>query len=77
MPGLVSESLREQLEKFPFGFELAPAAGTYAQLHKIASWTVLNPNLLLRAGVIDPDFRGEVHALFTCTGQEEFGSVDK
>ena len=61
----------------PLGFELAPAAGTYAQLHEIASWTVLNPNLLLRAGVIDPDFRGEVHALFTCTGQEEFGSVDK
>ena len=61
----------------PLGFELAPASGTYAQLQEISTMPVLKPNLLLRAGVIDPDYRGEVHALFTYMGKEDFGYVEK
>ena len=49
----------------PLGFELAPATVTYAKLQEISFMPVLKPNLLLRAGVIDPDYQGEVHALFT------------
>ena len=61
----------------PLGFELAPASGTYAQLQEISTMPVLKPHLLLRAGVIDPDFRGEVHALFTYLGKEDFAYIEK
>ena len=56
---------------------MAPDSGTYAQLQGISTMPVLKPNLLLRAGVIDPHFCGEVHALFTFKGKEDFGFVEK
>ena len=61
----------------PLGFELAPASGVYAQLQEISTMPVLQPNLLLRAGVIDPDFRGEVNALFTFLGKEDFAYIEQ
>ena len=49
----------------PLCFELVPAAAVYAQLQEISTMPVLQPNLLFRAGVIDPDFCGAINALFT------------
>ena len=41
-----------------------------------SSWAITHPNYLLRAGVIDPDYQGEVTAHITYLGPEE-GHIQK
>jgi dUTPase len=59
----------------PLGFSMAPSYGTYARLAETSTWPVQHPGLVLRAGVVDPDFRGELAALVTYLGPEEEWNV--
>ena len=61
----------------PLGFSFRPIPGTYGQLQETSNWAIAHPEFQLRAGVLDPDYTGELHALFTYTGKEEFGYVEK
>jgi dUTPase len=61
----------------PLGFKIAPGTGIYIRLAETSSWACSHPMYLLRAGVIDPDFRGELCALITYIGPEKFGYIDK
>ena len=66
-----------QTMPIPLGFSLCPGPGTYAQVKETSSWAMEQPDMFLRAGVIDPDYHDEVCALITYTGPEEFGYIDK
>ena len=59
------------------GFSLAPSAGVYCRLAETGSWAMERPMFILRAGVIDPDYRGPVVALVTYMGPEEWGYINK
>ena len=59
------------------GFHLAPSGGVYCRLAETSSWPYEKPMFLLRAGVIDPDYRGQVSALITYLGPDEFGYINK
>ena len=61
----------------PLGFRISPSTGVYIRLAETSSWPCQRPMFLLRAGVVDPDYRGQVVALITYMGQEEFGYIDK
>ena len=67
---------RGETAAVPLGFQMAPANGQFARLAETSSWPFQKPGLLLRSGVLDPDYRGQVAALFTYIGEEEFGYVD-
>ena len=61
----------------PLGFRISPSAGVYMQLVETSSWPMQKPMFILRAGAVDPDYRGSVVALMTYLGPEEFGYIDK
>ena len=61
----------------PLGFSFRPIPGTYGQLQETSTWARMNPNLQLRAEVLDPDYCGELFALFTYTGTENFGYIKR
>lgn len=68
---------RGETAAVPLGFQMVPASGQFARLAETSSWPFQNPGLILRSGVLDPDYQGQVAALFTYVGEEEFGYVDK
>ena len=68
---------RGETAAVPLGFQMSPASGQFARLAETSSWPFQKPGLLLRSGVLDPDYRGQVAALFTYMGEEEFGYVEK
>ena len=68
---------RGETAAVPLGFQMAPAFGQFARLAETSSWPFQNPGLILRSGILDPDYQGQVAALFTYVGEEEFGYVDK
>ena len=61
----------------PLGFSISPPEGVYMRLAETSSWPCQKPLFLLRAGVVDPDYEGQVVALITYLGPEDFGYVDK
>ena len=61
----------------PLGFQMAPACGQMARLAETSSWPFQKPDLVLRAGVLDPDYRGQVAAIFTNIGNQDYVYVDK
>jgi dUTP pyrophosphatase len=61
----------------PLGFSFKPMPGTYGQLEETSSWAITHPDFQLRAGVLDPEYNGELFALFTYTGKNNFGYVEK
>jgi dUTPase len=61
----------------PLGFKVLPATGLYMRLAETSSWACSHPMYILRAGVVDPDFRGEVCAMLTYIGIDEFGYINK
>ena len=61
----------------PLGFQMAPACGQAARLAETSSWPFQKPDLVLRAGVLDPDYRGQVAAIFTNIGNQDYVYVDK
>ena len=61
----------------PLGFALAPSFGTYARLAETSRGSAEHPGLLLRSGVVDPDFRGEIAALVTYLGPQEEWTIPK
>ena len=66
-----------QTGEVSLGFQLAPTGGVYCRLAETSTWAQQKPMFLLRAGVIDPDFRGQVSALITYLGPNEFGYINK
>ena len=60
----------------PLGFSISPSAGVYMRLAETSSWPYEKTMFFLRAGVIDPDFRGPVAALVTYLGPEDFGYIN-
>ena len=61
----------------PIGFAVTPSQGTYMRMAETSTWAVTHPGYLLRAGVIDLDYRGEVTALITFIGPEDEGVIEK
>ena len=61
----------------PLGFSIAPSFGTYSRLAETSTWAITKPEFILRAGVVDPDYRGEVVAFITYLGPEETGVVKR
>lgn len=53
----------------PLGFSMHPPAGTYGRLAP-RSGLAHKQGIHVMAGVIDPDYRGEVHALLLNTGDQ-------
>ena len=67
---------RGETAAVPLGFQMAPAYGQFARLAETSSWPFEKPGLILRSGILDPDYRGNIAALFTYLGEEDFGYVD-
>ena len=61
----------------PIRFAVTPSQGTYMRMAETSTWAVTHPGYFLRAGVIDPDYRGEVTALITFIGPEDEGLIEK
>ena len=47
------------------------------RMAETSTWAVTHPGYFLRAGVIDPDYWGEVTALITFIGPEDEGLIEK
>ena len=47
------------------------------RMAETSTWAITHPGYFLRAGVIDPDYRGEITALITFMGPEDEGLVEK
>ena len=61
----------------PLGFSIAPSFGTYSRLAETSTWAITKPEFILRAGVVDPDYRGEVVCFMTYLGPDETGVVKR
>ena len=61
----------------PIGFAITPSQGTYIRLAETSTWAITHPCYLLRVGVIDPDYQGEVTALITFIEPEDEGVIEK
>ena len=68
---------RGETAAVPLGFQMVPAFGQFARLQETSSWPFQKPGLMLRSGVLDPDYRGQIAAIFTNIGDEDFVYVDK
>ena len=61
----------------PIRYAITPSQGTYIRLAETSTWAITHLGYLLRAGVIDPDYRGEVTALITFIRPEDEGVIEK
>ena len=68
---------RGETAAVPLGFQMKPAFGQFARLDETSSWPFQKPGLIMRSGVLDPDYKGQIAALFTNVGDDDFVYVDK